>query len=108
MNSMSGFLTMMPVDVIYGYRHNKFILADSDSPDYVSMPAVHLVASLLKRWLLGTHQGSVHGQHLQAYLEEFTFRINRRNSYRRGLLFYHLLQQVVVTTPKPCNTIVGR
>jgi ISXO2-like transposase domain len=57
------------------------------------------VASLLKRWLLGTHQGSVSPQHLDAYLNEFTFRFNRRTSSRRGLLFYRLLQQAVLTPP---------
>ena len=72
------------------------------------MPAVHLVASLLKRWLLGTHQGSVHGAHLQAYLDEYTFRFNRRNSRKRDLLFYRLLQQVVVTSPESYKKIVGK
>ena len=72
------------------------------------MPAVHLVASLLKRWLMGTHQGSVFGVHLQAYLDEYTFRFNRRNSRRRGLLFYRLLQQVVVTAPESYKNIVGK
>jgi hypothetical protein len=63
------------------------------------MPAAHRVASLLKRWLLGTHQGSVSPQHLDAYLNEFAFRFNRRTSHRRGLLFYRLLQQAVLTPP---------
>jgi hypothetical protein len=57
------------------------------------------VASLLKRWLLGTHQGSVGPQHPQAYLDEFTFRFNRRSSRRRGLLFYRLLEQAVTAPP---------
>jgi transposase-like protein len=92
----------------HGYRHNKLILSTSDSPAHVSMPAVHLVASLLKRWLLGTHHGSVHSAHLQAYLEEYTFRFNRRNSHRRGLLFYRLLQQIVVTTPESYKAIVDK
>ena len=51
------------------------------------MPRVHLVASLLKRWLIGTHQGGVQHQHLDYYLDEFTFRFNRRRSKARGLLF---------------------
>ena len=59
-------------------------------PAHVVMPGVHRVASLLKRWLLGTHQGSVGPEHLDAYLNEFTFRFNRRRSRRRGLLFYRL------------------
>ncbi|MEW7976676.1 MAG: transposase, partial [Candidatus Sedimenticola endophacoides] len=60
---------------------------------------VHRVASLLKRWILGTHQGSVTPDHLQGYLEEFTFRFNRRTSKNRGLVFRCLLEQAVVTGP---------
>jgi hypothetical protein len=56
-------------------------------------------ASLLKRWLLGTHQGAVHATHLQAYLNEFAFRFNRRRSRARGLLFYRLLEQTAVAEP---------
>jgi hypothetical protein len=56
------------------------------------LPGVHRVASLVKRWLLGTHQGSVEVDHLQAYLDEFTFRFNRRRSWARGMLFYRLIQ----------------
>lgn len=91
-----------------GYRRKKFILSASDTPAHVSMPAVHRVASLLKRWLLGTHQGSVHTEHLQSYLEEFTFRFNRRRSRRRGLLFYRLLQQVLATPPAPYKDIIAK
>ena len=63
------------------------------------MPGVHRVASLLKRWLLGTHQGAFTSEHLQSYLEEFTFRFNRRTSSRRGQLFRRLLEQAVATHP---------
>lgn len=63
------------------------------------MPGVHRVASLLKRWLLGTHQGAVDTAYLQAYLEEFTFRFNRRTSKNRGLLFRRLIEQAVSTHP---------
>lgn len=90
-----------------GYTRNKTVLSSSGDPAHVSMPAVHRVASLLKRWLLGTHQGSVHPDHLPAYLDEFTFRFNRRTSRRRGLLFYRLLQQAVVTDPTTYKAIVG-
>ena len=68
-------------------------------PAHVVMPGVDRVASLLKRWLLGTHQGSVGHEHLDAYLNEFTFRFNRRDSRRRGLLFYRLLEQAIVADP---------
>jgi ISXO2-like transposase domain len=71
------------------------------------MPCVHRVALLLKRWLLGTHQGSVSIRQLDFYLDEFVFRFNRRKSGSRGLLFYRLLQQAVITTPKPAKFIVG-
>jgi hypothetical protein len=63
------------------------------------MPGVHRIASLLKRWILGTHQGSVTPEHLQSYLEEFTFRFNRRTSRSRGLVFRRLLEQAIVTDP---------
>jgi transposase-like protein/ribosomal protein L37AE/L43A len=81
----------------HGYKHKKGVISTSGDPAHVSMPAVHRVAALLKRWVLGTHQGSVDPAHLQAYLDEFTFRFNRRSSRRRGLLFYRLLEHAVVT-----------
>ena len=71
------------------------------------MPRVHLVASLLKRWLIGTHQGGIQHQHLDYYLDEFTFRFNRRRSQARGLLFHRLAQQAVAVAPAPYHTIVG-
>lgn len=68
-------------------------------PVHVSMPGVHRVSSLLKRWILGTHQGSVVPDHPQSYLDEFTFRFDRRTSRSRGLVFRRLLEQAVVTGP---------
>ena len=76
----------------HGYEHERTIMRGKHDPAHVLMPGVHRVASLLKRWLLGTHQGSVGPEHLDAYLNEFTFRFNRRGSRRRGLLFYRLLR----------------
>jgi hypothetical protein len=81
------------------YVHHPRVHLGSDDPAHVSMPGVHRVASLLKRWLLGTHQGAVQPTHLDYYLDEFTFRFNRRTSRSRGLLFYRLLEQAVVTQP---------
>ncbi len=81
----------------HGYTREKTVLSSSGEPAHVAMPGVHRVASLLKRWILGTHQGSVTPEHLQAYLEEFTFRFNRRTSTNRGLVFRRLLEQAVVT-----------
>jgi len=71
------------------------------------LPRVHLVASLLKRWLLGTHQGAILPEHLDYYLDEFTFRFNRRTSASRGKLFYRLAQQAVQVPPVPYRMLVG-
>ncbi|ABM39504.1 hypothetical protein Pnap_4221 (plasmid) [Polaromonas naphthalenivorans CJ2] len=68
------------------------------------LPGVHRVASLVKRWLLGTHQGSFSADHMQAYLDEFAFRFNRRGSRARGKLFYRLLEQSVAMIPSPFGT----
>lgn len=72
------------------------------------LPHVHLIISLLKRWLLGTHQGAVGTKHLQAYLDEYVFRFNRRKSAKRGLLFYRLLENAMVTPPTTYGEFVGR
>ncbi len=69
---------------------------------------VYRVAALLKRWILGTHQGYVIDKHLDYYLDEFTFRLNRRHSRTRGLLFYRLLQQAVQVKPVPYRQLVGQ
>ncbi len=63
------------------------------------LPEVNRVASLLKRWLLGTYQGGIHLSHLEYYLDEYTFRFNRRTSHSRGKLFYRLVQQAVAIGP---------
>jgi len=90
-----------------GYRHRVTNLKRSRRPAHEVMPRVHRVASLLKRWVLGTHQGSISEQHLDYYLDEFTFRFNRRRSRSRGLLFYRLLQQAVAVPPVPYSQLVG-
>ena len=69
------------------------------------LPKAHLVASLLKRWLLGTFQGAVSSAHLDYYLDEYTFRFNRRTSKSRGKLFYRLLQQIGQVEPAPVKDI---
>jgi len=67
---------------------------------------VHRVVSLLKRWLMGTHQGAVTHEHLDYYLDEFTFRFNRRRSRNRGKLFYRLAQQAVAIEPVPYKSMI--
>jgi transposase-like protein len=91
-----------------GYQHQITIISGGSDPAHEVMPRVHTVASLLKRWLLGTHQGGIQPQHLDYYLDEFTFRFNRRRSNARGLLFHRLAQQAVAVEPAPYNSIIGR
>jgi transposase-like protein len=91
-----------------GYKHQISALKGrGKSAATQLLPRVHLVASLLKRWLLGTLQGSVSPQHLAFYLDEFTFRFNRRSSKSRGLLFYRLLQQAVAVDPIRGKVLFG-
>jgi transposase-like protein len=90
-----------------GYDHQRTIMVGSDTPAHASMPGVHRVAALIKRWLLGTHHGAVHPEQLDAYLDEFVFRFNRRSSRSRGLLFYRLLQQAVITGPQTYSQVAA-
>lgn len=87
----------------YSYEHARTVVKSvtpgSLPPAHVALPGVHRVASLLKRWLLGTHQGAVKPVQLDYYLDEFVFRFNRRTSRSRGLLFYRLLEQAVICEP---------
>src|SRR5204862_3546159 len=89
-----------------GYEHKVTTLLHSGRRAHEEMPRVHRVASLLKRWLLGTHQGAVSPEHLDYYLDEFTFRFNRRRSANRGKLFYRLTQQAVAVDPVPYKAMV--
>ncbi len=89
-----------------GYRHKvTFLRGQKKSPSEL-LPRVHRVVSLLKRWLLGTHQGAVSFEHLDYYLDEFTFRFNRRKSRSRGKLFFRLVQQAVAVEPTTYRSIV--
>jgi transposase-like protein len=89
-----------------GYGHNATALQKRKEPAHELLPRVHQVASLLKRWLLGTHQGAVSHEHLEYYLDEFTFRFNRRKSNSRGKLFYRLLQQAVALESTPYKNLI--
>ena len=83
----------------YGYRLDQTVHLTSGKPAHETMPGVHRVAALLQRWMMGTHHGAVQPAQLDYYLDEFVFRFNRRKSNSRGLLFYRLLQQAVLTPP---------
>ena len=89
-----------------GYCHEVTYLKRNRKAASELLPRVHLVISHLKRWQLGTHQGAVSHQHLDYYLDEFTFRFNRRRSKSRGKLFYRLAQQAVATDPVPLGQIL--
>jgi transposase-like protein len=82
-----------------GYRHTATVIGKDPARASRLLPAVHRVISLLKRWLLGTHHGRVEAKHLQAYLDEFAFRFNRRKSRHVGMLFFRLAQQGAQTAP---------
>jgi transposase-like protein len=93
-----GWLGYEPL-VKAGYKH---FVADSKH-----LTIAHLIAALLKRWLLGTYQGAVNQNHLDYYLDEYTFRFNRRKSASRGKLFYRLVQQAVIAAPVLGSDIAG-
>jgi transposase-like protein len=91
-----------------GYEHQiSKLQGQSKEAATELLPRIHLVASLLKRWLLGTHQGAISPEHLDYYLDEFTFRFNRRKSASRGKLFYRVVQQATQVPPVPYKLIVG-
>ena len=89
-----------------GYRHSPTPLRKNKEVTSMVLGRVHRVVSLLKRWLLGIHQGRVSREQLEHYLEEFTFRFNRRRSTDRGMLFYRLAQQSVTTSPRPYRSLI--
>ena len=91
-----------------GFSHEYISGYSSPEPGHVTLPGPHRVASHLKRWNAGTHHYRVEREHLQYYLDEFTFRFNRRRSAARGMLFYRLLQQSVNTDPHPLYELTIR
>jgi transposase-like protein len=100
-----GWVGYIPLEES-GYDHEITILKGKKQSASELMPRVHRIASLLKRWILGTHQGAVSHEHLEYYLDEFTFRFNRRRSANRGKLFYRLVQQAVAADPVPYKSMI--
>ncbi|MFC6357419.1 IS1595 family transposase [Luethyella okanaganae] len=90
-----------------GFQHDYYTQLGSTIPAHVDLPGVHIVASLLKRWLQGTLHYATSADHLAYYLDEFTFRFNRRGARSRGLLFYRLLEQAVHTEPHPLHELTA-
>ena len=89
----------------FGYKRKVTVVSRKRKRAHELLPRVHRITSLLKRWILGTHQGAISREHLEYYLDEFTFRFNRRTSQNRGKLFYRLLQQAVQTAPVPYTAL---
>ncbi len=89
-----------------GYSHRVTVINGGDEHAHEVMPCAHNVAPLLERWLRVTLQGGVQQQHLDYYLDEFTFRCNRRWSDARGRLSYRLAQQAVALDPAPYSSII--
>ena len=89
-----------------GYTHkiHKQLVKDDDE----ALPNVHRISSLLKRWLLGTHQSYLNKNKLEYYLDEYVFRYNRRTSTSRGLLFLRLIEQAVITDPVSYKEIINQ
>jgi len=98
----SGFSSLGASD----YTHAIPKKFEVDDPENI-LPHVHMIVSLLKRWLLGTHQGAVQEMHLQSYLDEYVFRFNRRKSADRGLLFYRLLECAMQIPPVTQDELLG-
>ena len=90
-----------------GYLCETSVIGKQPKDAVKLLPHVHLIVALLKRWLMGTHQGAVSRVYLGYYLDEFTFRFNRRKSKSRGKLFYRLLEQAVNTAPVPFAKLVS-
>ena len=91
-----------------GYVHRVSLTHADPALTEAEFPHVHLVISLLKRWLLGTHHGSVGSKHLQGYLDEFTFRFNRRKSRHVGKIFYRLAEQLISHEPVTYDELINR
>jgi len=89
------------------YAHIVKIISGSGKQAHELLPHVHMVDSLVKRWINGTHQGKISPKHLEYYLEEFAFRFNRKLSTHRGKLFYRLMQQAVTNLPMTYNDIIN-
>lgn len=88
------------------HTHRLIVVRKQTEDASTPLPRVHRAARLLKRWLLGTHQGAVGHEHLEYHLDEFTFRFNRRTSASRGRLFHRLARQTVQIRPAPFDTLI--
>ena len=88
-----------------GYAHQPILFARSWGDAALRLPAIHLIFGPAKRWLLGTHHGAVSAKHLQAYLDEYVFRFNRRTANSIAHRFARLIEQAVLTQPTTYHDI---
>lgn len=91
-----------------GLIHERYVVSGSGHQAHELLPGVHRVFSLSKRVLAATYQGGVQPDHLQAYLDEYVFRFNRRHAKHRGLLFLRLIEQSVTSPPAPFKSLIAR
>ena len=89
------------------FKHVVTNVSASGDPAHVVLPHLHRLASPVQRWMLSTHQGAISHAQLDYYLDEFTFRFNRRHSRHRGLLFYRLLEGALAADPHPHKTLTS-
>lgn len=101
-----GYEGLTKLGYVHDRRSQRAARMRGDDPHEL-LPAVHRVASLTKRWLLGTHQGSVDEAHLPSYLNEFVFRFNRRSSRSRGMVFYRVLEMAVAHDPVRYHDLIA-
>ncbi len=94
-----GWYGYAPLSKSKKYQHVKSVITGSGQKAHELLPHEHMVDSLVKRWINGTHQGRISQKHLCYYLDEYAFRFNRKLSHNRGKLFYRLVQQATMTTP---------
>lgn len=103
-----GWSGYSPLRENKGYEHIEKVISGSGKQAHELLPHVHMVDSLVKRWINGTHQGKISPKHLEYYLDEFAFRFNRKLSTHRGKLFYRLMQQAVTTPPVTYKDIINQ
>jgi transposase-like protein len=105
-DAWQGYHGLAGLDYLHDRRSQRAARARGEDPGEL-LPGVHLISSLAKRWLLGTHQGAVEEDHLDQYLNEFVFRFNRRGSRSRGLVFYRVLELAVAHEPVRYRQLVA-
>jgi len=101
-----GWTGYSPLSNSKNFNHEVKSISGANKKAHELLPHVHMVDSLLKRWINGTHQGKISPDHLEFYLDEYAFRFNRKLSTYRGKVFYRLMQQSITTSPKPLKELI--